>query len=94
MYHTQFLVVGILRWSPAYSKFQDGKIRIFDVIERVNDRLCSDLFILAKDPQLCFDQHLKDRASVDLCLSHSVSLPPISKQLTKGESKFCRINEL
>ena len=65
---------------------KEGKIRIFDVIESVHNRSCSDLLIPAKDPQLCFDQHLKDRTFVDLYLSRSISLPPISDLLTKGKS--------
>ena len=84
LYHTQFLIIGVVHVSSAYSELKEGKLRIFDVIESVNDKSCSDLLIPARDPQQCFDQHLKDRASVDLYLSRSISLPPISDLLTKG----------
>lgn len=83
--HTQFMIIGVRHGSPAYFKLQGGKIKIFDVIESVNGKTCSDLFIPPNpDPQQCFDEHLKNQTSVRLCLSHSVSLPPVSELLTKG----------
>ena len=86
LYYTQFLVVGVLHRSPAHSLLKEGKIRIFDVIEKVNDKTCSELHIAAVDPQESFDKYLKDRTSVILRVSHTVSLPPISKLLVKGKS--------
>ena len=85
MPYTQFLVVGATYGSPAHTIMQNGKIRIFDVIQSVNGKTCSDLFIPPNPvPQECFDRHLKDRLSIDLRLLHSLSLPPISDLLIKG----------
>ena len=56
------------------------------MIEKVNDKTCSELHIAGVDPQESFDKYLRDRTSVMLRVSHSVSLPPISKLLVKGKS--------
>ena len=49
---------------------------IFDVIEKVNDKMCSGLHIPGVDPQESFDEHVKVRAIiVTLHLLHSVALP-------------------
>lgn len=79
------MIVGVCHGSAAYSEVQKGKIKIFDVIEKVNDKMCSDLHIPGKDPQENFDQDLNVRAIVTLHLLHSVSLPSISKLLAKGK---------
>ena len=79
-------MVGVHHRSPAHSLLQEGKIKIFDVIEKVNDKTCSELRTPAVDPQESFDRYLKDRTSVMLRVSHAVSLPPISKLLLKGKS--------
>ena len=83
--HTQFLVVGALHRSPAHSLLQEGKIRIFDVIEKVNEKTCSELHVPEVDPQSSFDRYLRDRTVVMLRVSHHISLPLISKLLVKGE---------
>ena len=79
------MIIGVRRGSPAYFNLQGGKIKLFDVIESVNKKTCSDLFIPPNpDPQRCFDEHTKSQTSIRLCLSRSVSLPPVSELLTKG----------
>lgn len=81
----QFVIVGAVKGSPAYSKLQDDEIRIFDVVETVNDNSCSNLLISNKDPQECFDRHLERQASVTMFITHSIALPPISNMLAFGE---------
>lgn len=83
---TQFLVVGALHRTPAQTLLKEGKIRIFDVIEKVNDKACNELHVPAVDPQSSFDRYLRDRTSVMLRVSHHISLPPVSKLLVKGRS--------
>lgn len=85
VYHLQFLIVGAIRGSPAHILLQNGKLKIFDVITHVSGKSCSEVLVLGKDPQMCFDQCLKDHVSVNLHLSHSISLPPISDLLNKGK---------
>ena len=85
LYSLQFMIVGVCHGSAAYSEVQKGKIRIFDVIEKVNDKMCSDLHTPGVDPQESFDEHVKVRAIVTLHLLHSVALPSISKLLAKGK---------
>ena len=82
----QFMIVGVRHGSAAYSKVQEGKIKIFDVIEKVNDKMCSELHIPGVDPQESFDQDLNVRAVVILRLLHSVALPSISRLLAKGKT--------
>ena len=82
------MIIGVRHGSAAYIKLQEGKIKIFDVIEKVNDKTCSDLHIPGVDPQQSFDQHLNVRAIVTLHLLHSVSLPSISGLLAKGKQLY------
>ena len=86
----QFVVVGAVRDSPAYSKMEDGTIRIFDVIESVNDRTAGALQSeYEKEPQQCFDNHLKYRAAIKLRINRSMSLLSISTTLRFGMSLNC-----
>ena len=81
----QFLIVGATYGSHAHTLLQNGKLKIFDVITSVNYKSCSEVLVPGKDPQVCFDHCLKDRLSVLLHLSHSISLPSISDLLNKGK---------
>ena len=80
------MIIGVRHESPAYSKMLEGKIKVFDVIEKVNDNTCTDLLIPGIDPQQSFDQNLNKPAVVTLHLLHTLSLPSISKLLDKGKS--------
>ena len=80
----QFVIVGAVKISPAYSLLREDKIRIFDVIEAVNDKSASDLLIPSKDPQECVDVHLKQHVSVKMRINRSISLPPVSNTLDCG----------
>ena len=78
------MIIGARRGTTAHTKLQEDKIRIFDVIDKVNDSTCSELHTPMTDPQQKFDQHLNKYAVVTLHLSHTVSLPSISRLLAKG----------
>ena len=81
----QFVIVGAVNSSPAYSLLREDKIRIFDVIEAVNDKSASDLLIPSKDPQECVDVHLKQQVSMKMRINRSISLPPVSYTLDCGK---------
>ena len=81
----QFVVVGAVKGSRAYMELLDEKVRIFDVIEAVNDKSCTELLIPSTDPQFCFDHCLHSQVSVKLHINRSISLPPLSNTLAFGK---------
>ena len=83
----QFVIVGAVKGSAAYNYLEllDDKIRIFDVIDAVNGKSCTELLIPSKDPQFCFDQYVDSQVSVKLDINRSISLPPLSNTLAFGK---------
>lgn len=64
---------------------REDKIRIFDIIEAVNDTPASALpSEYEKEPQECFDNHLKYKTIIKLRINRSISLPPVSNTLNFG----------
>ena len=61
-----------------------NKLRIFDVIESVNDKSATELLTSGKELQECFDYHVKGKISVKLHVNRSISLPPVSTILDSG----------
>ena len=83
----QFVIVGATKGSQAYILLSNGNIRIFDVIEMVNDKSCHRL--PPKEPQESFDIYLWNKRSVKMRLNRTISLPSVSTTLTYGrESCF------
>ena len=77
-------MIGAVKDSQAYSMMQEDSIRIFDVIESVNERSCSDLIVSTRDYQECFDMCLDYQVRVRMCINRSISLPPVSNTLDFG----------
>lgn len=67
-----------------YKKVQDDLIRMFDIIETVNDKQCADLRIPETDIQKSFEKFIKSEDSVKLCLNRSIALAPVSSPLSDG----------
>ena len=80
----QFVIVGVVKDSKVYRKVQDDLIRMFDVIETVNDKPCGDLRIPETDIQESFEKFIKSKDTINLRLNRSIALPPVSSSLCDG----------
>ena len=83
-YCTQFIIVGVVKEAPVYSKLQGNQIRLLDVIETVNDTPCHKLFLPNMDLQERFEHSIEERDRVKLVLNSCIALPPISSPLSFG----------
>ena len=92
----QFVIVGAVKSSPAYTLLREEKIRIFDVIEVVNDKSARELQLLvpSKDPQECVDMYLNHQVRVKMHINHSISLPPVSNTLDCGTIMSIRVDAI
>jgi hypothetical protein len=81
---SQFIIVGVVRDTPAYSKLQDDQIRLLDVIETVNDTPCHKILLPDMDLQERFEHSVDERESIQLELNRCIALPPVSKPLSVG----------
>ena len=76
----QFVIVGVVRESIAYSKIKSEEIKLLDVIESINDTDCGKIFTPALDADLqeCFEHYVGDKDNLRLVINHSYSVPQIS----------------
>lgn len=82
------MITGIVCDSEATLKMQKNELRIFDVIETVNDRKCSDILESGKTPQECFDREIKIAPTVKLYVNCFFAIPPISDVLSHGKYMY------
>ena len=81
----QFIVIGVVKDTPVYTQVRNDQIRIFDVIESVNDTPCHKIFLPGMDVQERFEHSIQERVCVKLELNHCITLPPVSSPLAFGK---------
>ena len=79
------MISGVMRDSPAAKAMEKNELLIFDVIETVNSRKCSDILQSGKTPQECFDQEIASAKEVKLFVNHSFAIQSLSSTLSYGE---------
>ena len=67
-----------------YTQVQGDQIRIFDVIETVNDTPCHKILLPEMDLQERFEHSIEERACVKLELNRCIALQPVSSPLAFG----------
>ena len=81
---TQFIIIGVVKDAPVYSKLQDDQIRLLDVIETVNGTPCHKILLPDMDLQERFEHSIDEREHVTLELNRCIALPPVSRPLSIG----------
>jgi hypothetical protein len=85
---SQFIIVGVVKDAPVYSKLQDDQIRLLDVIETINDTPCHKLLLPDVDLQERFEHSIEERERIKLVLNRCISLPPVSRPLAVGRQNI------
>ena len=81
----QFMIIGVVKDTSVYTQVQGDQIRIFDVIETVNDTPCHKIFLPGMDLQERFEHSIEERVRIKLELNRCIALQPISSPLAFGK---------